>query len=107
MSDLRTAAQQALEALEDISNCHVGDYDLAGECASCHEVSYKPHSADCKKQNSIDALRAALAQHSATDHFENALDMVAALKPVAVRGEISAKIIKDARAAIAKAGGQR
>jgi len=62
MSDLRQAAQQALEALEDISNCHVGDYDLAGECASCHEVSYKPHSADCKKQNSIDALRAALAQ---------------------------------------------
>ena len=60
MSDLRTAAQQALEALEWISDCHVGDDDDAGECASCHERSYKPHAPDCKKNNAITALRAAL-----------------------------------------------
>ena len=60
MNDLRTAAQQALEALEWISDCHVGDDDDAGECASCHERSYKPHAPDCKKNNAITALRAAL-----------------------------------------------
>jgi hypothetical protein len=62
MTTLREAAQQALEALESISDCYVGDDDDAGECASCHERSYKPHAPDCKKQNAITALRAALAQ---------------------------------------------
>ena len=62
MADLRQAAQQALEALETISTCYVGDHDETGECASCHESSYLPHAPDCKKQNSITALRAALAQ---------------------------------------------
>jgi len=62
MSTLREAAQQALEAMESMSDCYVGDDDDAGECASCHERSYKPHAPDCKKQNAITALRAALAQ---------------------------------------------
>ena len=62
MTSLREAAQQALEAMESISDCYVGDDDDAGECASCHERSYKPHAPDCKKQNAITALRAALAQ---------------------------------------------
>jgi len=62
MNTLREAAQQALEALETISTCYVGDHDSAGECASCHESSYLPHAPDCKKQNAITALRAALAQ---------------------------------------------
>jgi hypothetical protein len=62
MTTLREAAQQALEAMESISDCYVGDDDDAGECASCHERSYKPHAPDCKKQNAITALRAALAQ---------------------------------------------
>ena len=65
MNDLRTAAQQALEALQWISDCHVGDDDDAGECASCHERSYKPHAPDCKKNNAITALRAALTQEQA------------------------------------------
>lgn len=52
----------ALEALQSISNCYVGDDDEAGECASCHERSYKPHALDCKKNNAITALKAALAQ---------------------------------------------
>jgi hypothetical protein len=59
---LREAAQQALEALEWISDVYVGDDDDAGECASCRERSYKPHAPDCKKANSIAALRAALAE---------------------------------------------
>lgn len=62
MADLRAAAQQALEALENLSDCYVGDHDSAGECASCHERSYRPHAPDCKKQNAITTLRAALAQ---------------------------------------------
>jgi len=64
MSTLREAAQQALEAMESISDCYVGDDDDAGECASCHERSYKPHAPDCKKQNAITALRAELAQQA-------------------------------------------
>lgn len=58
----RAVLEQALEALETISTCYVGDHDSAGECASCHESSYLPHAPDCKKQNAITALRAALAQ---------------------------------------------
>ena len=58
----RATVEQTLEALEWISDCHVGDDDDAGECASCHERSYKPHAPDCKKNNAITALRAALAQ---------------------------------------------
>ena len=62
MTTLREAAQQALEAMESMSNCYVGDDDDSGECASCHEPSYMPHAPDCKKQNAITALRDALAQ---------------------------------------------
>jgi hypothetical protein len=62
MTALREAAQQALEALENLSNCYAGVHDSSGECASCHERSYMPHAPDCKKQNAIIALRAALAQ---------------------------------------------
>jgi hypothetical protein len=62
MTTLRKAAQQALEALENISNCYAGPHDSSGECASCHEPSYMPHAPDCKKQNAITALRDALAQ---------------------------------------------
>jgi hypothetical protein len=62
MNPLREAAQQALEALENLSNCYAGVHDSSGECASCHERSYMPHAPDCKKQNAIIALRAALAQ---------------------------------------------
>lgn len=58
----RAAMQQALEALESMSACYVGDYDDAGECASCHEPTYKPHAADCKQANAIEALRSALAE---------------------------------------------
>ena len=63
MTKLREAAQLALRALEGMSDCYVGDDDDAGECASCHERSYKPHAPDCKKNNAIAALRAALAEH--------------------------------------------
>jgi hypothetical protein len=62
MTDLRTAAQQALEALKNLSNCHDGPHDSSGECPSCHERSYMPHAPDCEKQNAITALRDALAQ---------------------------------------------
>jgi hypothetical protein len=62
MTTLREAVQQALEALENLSNCYAGVHDSSGECASCHERSYMPHAPDCKKQNAIIALRAALAQ---------------------------------------------
>jgi hypothetical protein len=62
MTTLREAAQQALEALENLSDCYDGSYDSSGECASCHERSYMPHAPDCKKQNAITALRTALAQ---------------------------------------------
>ena len=60
----RAVVEQALEALEWISDCYVGDDDDAGECASCHQRSYKPHAPDCKKNNAITALRAALAQQA-------------------------------------------
>ena len=58
MTTLREAAQQALEALEL-------EMDTRRWCASCHERSYKPHAPDCKKNNAITALRAALAQEQA------------------------------------------
>ena len=60
MTTLRTAAQQALEALEDLSDCYDGDDDYDGECASCHTRSYLPHDADCKRNNAVNALRATL-----------------------------------------------
>ena len=60
MSTLREAAQQALAALEDLSDCYDGDDDYDGECASCHTRSYLPHDADCKRNNAVNALRAAL-----------------------------------------------
>jgi hypothetical protein len=66
MSTLREAAQQALEALKNLSNCHDGPHDSSGECPSCHERSYMPHAPDCEKQNAITALRAALAQQTQT-----------------------------------------
>ena len=59
----RAVVEKALQALEWMSDCYVGDDDDAGECASCHERSYKPHAPDCKKNNAITALRAALAEH--------------------------------------------
>ena len=62
MTTLREAAQQALEALKNLSNCHDGPHDSSGECPSCHERSYMPHAPDCEKQNAITALRTALAQ---------------------------------------------
>lgn len=62
MSTLREAAQQALEALKNLSNCHDGPHDSSGECPSCHERSYMPHAPNCEKQNAITALREALAQ---------------------------------------------
>ena len=76
MNDLRTAAQQALEALQWISDCHVGDDDDAGECASCHERSYKPHAPDCKKNNAITALRAALTQQKDPTDPGNDVDVL-------------------------------
>ena len=60
MTTLREAAQQALEALETLSDCYDGDEDYDGECASCHTRSYLPHDADCKRNNAITALRAAI-----------------------------------------------
>ncbi|HSG20958.1 MAG TPA: hypothetical protein VLA31_09330 [Burkholderiaceae bacterium] len=60
MNTLYEAAQQALEALENLSDCYDGDDDYDGECASCHTRSYLPHDADCKRNNAITALRAAL-----------------------------------------------
>jgi hypothetical protein len=58
----RKVIEDALDALVWISNCYVGDDDDVGECASCGERSYKPHAPDCKKQNSIIALRTTLEQ---------------------------------------------
>jgi hypothetical protein len=58
MSDLRQAAQQALEALEK-THTQPG----------CEQWQ-------AERKASV-ALRHALAQHSATDQFEDALDMVA------------------------------
>ena len=87
MNDLRTAAQQALEAMEWISDCHVGDDDDAGECASCHQRSYKPHAPDCKKNNAITALRAALAQqanHLTIERLRDALVASRIIDPAAV-----------------------
>ena len=60
IASLREAAQQALEALEDLSDCYDGDNDYDGECASCHTRSYLPHDADCKRNNAVNALQAAL-----------------------------------------------
>jgi len=54
------AMKLALSALEWMSDVYVGDDDDAGECASCHERSYKPHAPDCKKNNAIIALRSVL-----------------------------------------------
>lgn len=54
------AMMLALSALEWMSDIYVGDDDDAGECASCHERSYKPHAPDCKKNNAIIALRSVL-----------------------------------------------
>ena len=48
------------QALEDLSDCYDGDDDYDGECASCHTRSYLPHDADCKRNNAVNALRAAL-----------------------------------------------
>jgi len=53
------------EALSWISDCYRGDDDEVGECASCHERSYDPHSPDCRKQNAIAAIDAALAEPDA------------------------------------------
>jgi hypothetical protein len=58
------AMKMALEALEWISDVRQDEDDEAGECASCHERSYKPHAPDCAKQNAITALRAAIAEAS-------------------------------------------
>lgn len=54
------AMKLALSALEWMSDVYVGDDDDAGECASCHERSYKPHAPDCEKNNAIIALRSVL-----------------------------------------------
>lgn len=62
MNDLESAAQLALEALEWMSDCYAHEDDETGECASCHERSYKPHADDCKKDRAIKALRAALGK---------------------------------------------
>jgi hypothetical protein len=52
------------EALSWISDCYVGDDDEVGECASCHQLSYKPHHPDCRKQNAIAAIDAVLKENT-------------------------------------------
>lgn len=87
MSDLRAAAQQALEALEWMSNCYVGEDDEAGECASCHERSYKPHHPNCRRNNAITALRAALdAPELQRDPLTDDEIYEIAAKPAAISG---------------------
>lgn len=56
------ALKLAREALTWISDVYVGDDDYVGECASCHERSYRPHHPNCKKQAAIAAIDAALAE---------------------------------------------
>lgn len=60
--ELVAALESAADALRWMSDCYVGEDDEAGECASCHERSYKPHAPDCKKTKAIEAARAALAR---------------------------------------------
>jgi septal ring factor EnvC (AmiA/AmiB activator) len=79
--------------------------DLEAENASLAQLlkDIPPFEAECEecfdKRHLLEAdVERLLAQQA---------ELLAALKPVAVRGEISAKIIKDARAAIAKSEGQR
>jgi hypothetical protein len=74
-------ALRPADALEELD----GLLSLAGECGEVATELRRLHA-------EVERL---LAQQA---------ELLAALKPVAVRGEISAKIIKDARAAIAKAG---
>ena len=54
--------EEVREALSWISDCYVGDDDEVGECASCHERSYDPHSPDCRRQNAIAAIDAVLKE---------------------------------------------
>ena len=54
--------RQALEALESIGDVYANDDDEAGECASCHERSYRPHAPKCKLANAITAIRQHLGE---------------------------------------------
>lgn len=57
IQSLRRVAFEALDALQWVSDCYLDEDDDAGECSSCHERSYKPHSPDCKKNNAIEKLK--------------------------------------------------
>ena len=56
---LQAAAILAINCLENISDVYVDADDDCGECASCHERSYRPHAPGCAKQAALVALRAA------------------------------------------------
>jgi hypothetical protein len=59
---LRNAAHLAQTALTNMSDVYVGDDDDVGECASCHERSYRGHAPDCERTQALLALALALRQ---------------------------------------------
>ena len=59
---LIAASRQALEALLDLStmDTYQNEDDEVGRKVCCGEVSYRPHSPDCKTMEAITALRTAI-----------------------------------------------
>jgi hypothetical protein len=69
---LIAAAQQALEVLLDLSamDTYQNEDDEVGRKVCCGEVSYRPHSPDCKTMGAITSLRTAIHEWEAAEKHE-------------------------------------
>ena len=56
VEELKNILDLAKNALTCVSDVYTNSDDEAGECAFCHERSYKPHALDCKKMLALNAM---------------------------------------------------